>query len=206
MKIIDISWPISTRMTTYKDKKNVHIEPTKTFDTDRVRESMLQLGSHTGTHVDAPSHFIKNGKNYDELPLDMFIGPCTVLDMTHVDTCITHTHLEQENIQSGDIILLKTDNSILPYNAPFNTSFIYLEKSGAEYLAQKKVKSVGIDYLGIERMQPDHNTHITLFKHNVGIIEGLRLKDVNAGSYMLYCLPLAVTSSDAAPARAVLIQ
>ena len=205
MDFIDISWPISQNMTAYKDRKVVAIEATKTFESDNARETKLCLGSHSGTHIDSPSHFLKDGKTLDQLSLSQFNGPCTVLDLTNVEERIMIEDLEQENIEKNSIVLMKTRNSFLSPEAGFNTSFVYLTLSGAQYLVEKRVKAVGIDYLGIERNQPNHETHTELLQNNVGIIEGLRLQEVEPGNYNLWCLPLNVVSVEAAPARAVLV-
>jgi arylformamidase len=206
MEIIDISWPITPSMTAYKDKKIVAFEHAKNFAQDNVCESYITLGSHTGTHVDAPAHFMQQGSTIDQLPLQALIGPCRVLDMTHIDEYIGRDDLTNQSLQEGEIILFKTTNSALSANQPFNKNFVYVAASAAEVLVEKKVKAVGIDYLGIERNQPDHATHTTLFKNNIVIIEGLRLQRVQPGHYTLYCLPLAVVGLEAAPARAVLIK
>ena len=103
-------------------------------------------------------------------------------------------------------MLLKTRNSYLSSIAPFNYEFIYVATSAAQYLIDHNIKAVGIDYLGIERAQPHHDTHTLFMQNNIGIIEGLRLEHVTAGQYILYCLPLACVGTEAAPARAVLVQ
>ncbi len=205
MKIYDISWPLDSATTAYKDKKIINIAHTKTFEQDAVRETMVTLGAHSGTHVDAPSHFISDGTTIDQMDLSHLIGHCKVFDMSSVTDGITKDHIENLTISAGDIVLFKTSNSALPTTQSFNPQFVYLEMSGAECLVERKVRAVGIDYLGIERNQPDHQTHIILFKHDIAIIEGLRLADVPAGSYFLCCLPLHMIGTEAAPARAVLI-
>ncbi len=206
MKIIDISWAISSATTGYKDKDVVQFEEIKTFAKDGVRESIIHLSSHTGTHIDAPSHFLKDGKTIDQMDLNSLIGPCKVLDLTIVTDKITREHLEEHDIGRGDIILLKTTNSATSSIGKFDPHFVYLELSGAQYLTEKKIKAVGIDYLGIERNQPGHLTHLELMNHDVTIIEGLRLKNVDPGEYFLYCLPLYTLGLEAAPARAILIE
>ncbi len=108
-------------------------------------------------------------------------------------------------IPDNSIVLFKTKNSLLECDALFNPVFIFLAPDAAQLLVEKQVKAVGIDYLGIERGQPDHATHVTLLAKNIPIIEGLRLKDIKAGSYFLCCLPLAIQGLEAAPARAVLL-
>ncbi len=203
---IDISWPITADMTTYKDSKIVELRNDKDFEKDYVRSSTISLDSHTGTHVDAPSHFTKGGKTIDQVPLESLVGKCRVLDVTDVEKKITAIDLEKHNIQKNEILLLKTKNSALSPTQKFEYNFIYLEQSGAQFLADKKIKTVGIDYLGIERKQPDHETHVILFEHGITIIEGIRLQQVEAKEYFLLCLPINIQGLEAAPARALLIE
>jgi len=205
-KIIDISWPISEGITTYKNKKFVAITPIRKFETDGVRESTITLWSHTGTHVDAPAHFIDDGATIDAINLRSMIGVCRVLDLVAVENRVCVADLECHKIVAGDIVLLKTKNSQSPSNALDNQDFVYLDASAAKYLEACGVRAVGIDHLGIERGQPNHETHIVLLGAGIIIIEGLRLADAPAGEYFLCCLPLALQGGDAAPARAVLIK
>lgn len=205
-KIIDISWPISENMTAYKDRKVVAVTHTKTWEVDKAREALITLGTHTGTHVDTPPHFMEQGPTIDQLDLAKLIGPCTVFDMTHIQDSIGCDDLEKLPIRADQIILFKTKNSALDPNALFNPQFIYLNVSGARFLADKKVRAVGIDYLGIERGQSGHETHLCLLEKDIPIIEGLRLSHVQAGEYFFCCLPLALAELEAAPARAILMQ
>ena len=126
--------------------------------------------------------------------------------MSRIDDHIDAKDLEDVMIESDQIILFKTKNSALKSDDLFHASFIYLNQSAAKFLAEKKVKAVGIDYLGIERNQPTHETHICLLEKNIPIIEGLRLEHVQAGTYFLCCLPLRLQELEAAPARAILMQ
>lgn len=205
MKIIDISWPISEKMTTYKNKKSVELHAAKEFEKDNARETTIIINSHVGTHIDAPSHFLKNGKTIDQISLDKFIGKCQVLDLTNVEEYISDKELEKFDIKENEIILLKTKNSYKTETEEFDPSFIYLNAAGAKFLVSKKIKSVGIDYLGIERNQPGHPTHKSLLEAQIPIIEGLRLREINEGSYEFSCLPINLHSSDAAPARAIIV-
>jgi len=206
MKIIDISWPISDTMTTYKDKNDVALSWVKTFENDKVRESALCMGLHTGTHIDAPSHFLQNGRTIEWTTLDYLIDDCQVIDMTGVEGAITAEHLQDISITAA-IILFKTRNSFLHNNAPFDAQFVYLDAGAAAYLTATypMLKTIGIDYLGIERNQPAHCTHTTLFENGIVIVEGLRLLHVEPGIYQFICLPLAIQECEAAPARAILI-
>lgn len=205
MNIIDISWPISPRMTSYKDKQVVAIEQTKVFERDTVRETLITLSSHTGTHIDAPAHFLKDGISIDTLHPLSCVGPAQVFDMTHVDECITKEDLNQVEITT-DIVLFKTKNSFRSATEPFDYNFIYLAASGAEVMIEHNIRAIGIDYLGIERKQPGHETHKIFMQRTVPIIEGLRLQEVSAGTYFLWCLPLYLPGLEAAPARALLIK
>lgn len=205
-KIIDISWPVCEGMTAYKDRKVVAITHTKTWEQDQAREALITLGTHTGTHVDAPPHFMEHGVTIDQLDLSKLVGPCTVIDMSHVDDHIGMDDLKNIEIQPDQIILFKTKNSVLESNASFNATFIYVHQSAAAFLAEKNVRAVGIDYLGIERGQPCHETHLRLLEKNIPIIEGLRLAQVQPGEYFFCCLPLALQGLEGAPARAILMQ
>ena len=202
--IIDISWPISENMTAYKDRRSVTITSTKQWQPDKVRESTIAIGSHSGTHIDAPAHFVEHGQTVDQIDLHALIGPCTVYDVIHCDQTITAKDIEKLDIQPGSRVLLKTKNSLLNQTSLFDASFVYVSADGAQALADKKILSVGIDYLGIERAQPNHETHSILLTAGIIIIEGLRLGHVQAGTYDLCCLPLCLPGLDAAPARAVL--
>ena len=206
MKIYDISWPIFPGMTAYKDRNTVEIKQTKTFEVDGARESLITLSSHSGTHIDAPAHFLKDGKSLEEINPLACVGPATVFDMTHVQTGISVQDIESLSIEPHKIVLFKTRNSERKVYDPFDHAFVYLDAQAAALLTEKHVQAVGIDYLGIERAQPQHDTHKQLLEHNIPIIEGLRLGHVPAGEYFLWCLPLNIPNIDAAPARAVLIE
>lgn len=207
MKIIDISWPLSAQSTSYKNRKTLTFEEQKNFAADGVRETKITIDSHAGTHVDAPSHFLQHGHTVDRIALDRLVGPCTVLDLTDVTEKIDAAVLEEFDCQinAGDIILFKTTNSAQQVTDQFNPNFVYLDASGAQYLSRKQVKAVGIDYLGIERNQPGHETHVALLQSGVAVVEGLRLEHVEAGAYFFCCLPVNFVGLDGAPARAILL-
>ena len=206
MKIYDLSPEISENMAVYKNKigKKPKITITRTLK-DGANESRLEIDAHTGSHVDAPYHFFQNGKAIDEIYLDKFMGKCIVLDFTKIKESIIKLNLKnlKIKIQKNDIVLLKTKNKL---DKKFNFNFVYLEKSGAQFLASKKIKAVGIDNLGIERNQISHDTHKILLKNNIPIFEGLNLSKVNQGRYFFHGLPLKIRKGDASPVRAVLIK
>ena len=208
MEIIDISMYIHPDMRVYKDRDIKRPEFTTTRSIakgERANETRVCMDSHTGTHIDAIKHFLDNGETITEIPLDRFAGPCQVLDLTDVEDGITAGHLKKKNLKGNNIVLFKTRNSFWDKEG-FDFNFIYLEKTGAQYLVEKNIKSVGIDALGIERDQPDADTHTILLNNKIPIIEGLILKDAKEGDYTLFCLPIKLKGLDAAPARAVLIK
>ncbi len=204
MKIIDISRTIAEDMVVYKDKqeKRPQIRVSRTLH-EGANESVIALDSHTGTHADAFYHMMQHGKKIHEIPLDKFMGQCVVLDMTHVNERITAKDLQKCKIRKNEIVLLKTKKRL---EKSFDYNFTFLEKSGAAYLAKLGVKLVGIDQLGIERAQPGHESHLTLFKKGIPIAEGLELSQVKEGKYLFIGLPLKVKNGDGAPVRAVLVQ
>lgn len=204
-KIVDISWPISPAMTAYKDRKIVSFTERKSVQKDGAAETTLVLDAHSGTHVDAPSHFISGGNTIDATPLSSLLGECLVIDCVGQQS-ITADFLRDFEIEPHIIVLFKTDNSTQSITDLFNPLFVYVDASAAALLVKKQCKAVGIDYLGVERNQPLHETHVLLLNAGIPIIEGLRLAHVAQGRYEFVCLPLAVQGIEAAPARAILIE
>ncbi len=207
MKVIDISWTISNNMTTYKDKGDVSITPTKVFEKDNVREHEIKMGMHTGTHVDAGTHFLAESFSMNDLSAESLMGSCLVVDASGVEDVITQNTLEQFDFSDYDVIVFKTRNSECKEDASFDKNFVYLDQSAADYLVEhSNARVIGIDYLGIERNQPDHETHKTFFVHEMVVVEGLRLANVEEGEYFFVCLPLKIKDVEGAPARAILIE
>lgn len=204
-KIYDISMPITHSMPVYKGKdfKRPIISIDSDFSTGSSYETRLELNLHTGTHLDTPLHMVPNGYTLESLDLSKTITKCKVVDLTNVDEKISDKDLSSLDINKGDFILLKTQNS---YEDILENNFIYLDKTGAKYLINKKIKGIGIDSLGIERNQPEHDTHIGLFTSDILILEGLRLKDVEEGEYFLSAAPLLIPGAEAAPIRAYLLK
>ena len=205
MTIIDISIPIHVDMQVYKNKeeKRPIIQVVRDFSSGSVYESRLSIEMHTGTHIDAPLHMIEGGEDLRVYPIERSVSPCRVLDFTHIDDAITKDDLINKEFESGEFLLFKTKNSC---DEEFNPNFIYLEKSGAEYLVEKGVIGAGIDSLGIERNQPQHETHRTLLGNKIMILEGLRLKHVEEGPYVLIAAPLNIPGVEASPVRAFLME
>lgn len=203
-KIYDISMPITADMPVYKGKESKR--PIITVENDHTKgttyESSIKMNLHTGTHLDRPLHMIPQGATMDSLKLEELVTDCMVLNLTEVKDYITEQDLKGKNIQPGDFVLLKTRNSFEPI---LEEDFIYLEQSGAKYLAELKVRGVGIDALGIERNQPGHETHLELMGIGAHILEGLRLSEIEEDRYELIALPLYIEGAEAAPVKAILI-
>lgn len=203
-KIYDISMPVSYSMPVYKAKeeKRPRLKVDNDFNSGSVYESRIEMNLHTGTHLDRTLHMIPGGSTIETLDLSRVITDCRVLDLTKVNGKITANDLSGMEIIEGDFLLLKTKNS---YEDILETDFIYLDYSGAQYLAEKKIIGVGIDSLGIERAQPEHETHLTLMRAGIQILEGLRLSDIKAGEYFLFAAPINILGAEAAPVRAILM-
>ncbi len=203
-KIYDISMPITGDMPVYKGKasKRPIIAVESDHKTGTSYESSIKMNLHTGTHLDRSLHMIPNGATMDSLKLEELVTECRVLNLTEVKNYITAEDLKGKDIQPGDFVLLKTRNS---YEPILEEDFIYLEQSGARYLATLKVRGVGIDALGIERNQPGHETHLALMEIGAHILEGLRLAEIKEDRYELIALPLYIVGAEAAPVKAILI-
>jgi len=204
MKIFDISMDVHYEMPVYKgrESKRPILRVESDFSTGTVYETRLDMDMHTGTHLDMPLHMLQKGKTIETLDLEKVVTMCKVLDLTDVENKISREDLQKKSIEQGDFVLLKTKNSYLDI---LEKEFIYLDGTGAEYLKDKGVKGVGIDSLGIERSQPEHETHKTLLGEGIVILEGLRLKDIEEREYLLVAAPIKVIGAEAAPVRAILI-
>ena len=203
-KLYDVSMPIHADMPVYKGRDENRPRLTVIRDFSKgAWETSLTLYMHTGTHVDAPFHFIPEGERIDSLTLEQMIRPCRVLDMTAVRDRITPAELQDKDIQAGEFVLLKTRNS---FTEGFDPNYVFLDVAGAQYLLERKVQGVGIDALSIERGQSGHPTHRLLLAAKIVIIEGLRLAELPEGDYLMLAVPLAIIGAEAAPSRVVLVK
>ena len=205
MRILDISMPITEDMNVYKDnpEKRPVITLASDFSRGSTHETKIEMNVHTGTHIDMPLHIFENGGTIENMNLEKVLTKCRVFDLTNAEEKISREDLSEKPISEGDFVILKTKNSLVKNPGK---SFIYLDRSGAEYLAGKKVCGVGIDSLGIERNQPGHETHKILLSSEIVILEGLLLKNIEEGEYFLIALPINVAGADGAPVRAVLLE
>src|SRR5450432_3085377 len=203
---IDISVPLYTGMVHWPDNPPCGIERTMSIDSgDACNLSRLSMGVHTGTHMDAPLHFIRGGKSIDTLPFDATVGSARVLEISDPQA-VKVAELEPYAIQPGERILFKTSNSTRAWKSDtFVEDFVYISHEAAQYLAEKQVQTVGVDYLSVGGYRVDGpETHHALLGAGIWVIEGLNLSGVQAGSYELICLPLKMMGAEGAPARAIL--
>lgn len=202
---IDVSVPLHTGMAHWPDNPAVSIERMLSMERgDAANVSKLSMGAHTGTHMDAPIHFVEGGEGIDMLPLDATIGAARVISIDDA-IAITQAELEPHNLQQGERILFKTRNSNRVWSTDnFIEDFVYISAEAAEYLADRGVRTVGVDYLSVGGFEKDGpETHHALLSAGVWIIEGLNLASVEPGNYELVCLPLKIVGGDGAPARAI---
>ena len=208
MAIYDVTVPIRSGMPIYEGDPPVKIEAASALAKgDSANVSFLQLGAHTGTHVDAPAHFIEGAVKIDSLPLDVLVGPARVIHVPEDRTEIDSEFLSSCDLEGVERILFRTRNSKFWNGEGFRKDFTHLLPEAAEMLVNRGVQLVGTDYLSIEKFHSGHHrTHIALLSRGVIIVEGLNLSEVPAGDYELICLPLKIAegAGDGAPARVVL--
>lgn len=204
---IDISMDIEDGMLHWPSDPGVTITQFSSIKNgDSSNNSKIACGVHTGTHIDAPRHFIEDGAGIDKLKLDALIGHCRVIEVDSSTKAISKEFLLSCNIKSGERLLFKTRNSLWINNKDnnFHEDYVYIDADGAKYLVEKGVILVGVDYLSVEGYHIGHDTHKTLLNSNVVIIEGLNLFYVAPGNYKLIALPVKIKNSDGAPARVLL--
>ena len=214
MRVIDISVPLKSL------KDGMHIYPgdapyfastERSIHKDGVRLSRLELGSHSGTHLVTPAHLIDGGAETETVPLEMLVGRAWVADLTDLSpgSGITLENLEEAMPQEGQVerLILKTQNSALWTRDYFQPRYVFLTPEAAEWLMEKGVRTVGIDYLSVEKFGGDDPVaHRAILSAGGVILAGLDLTNVEAGKeYTLAFLPLKAAGLDGAPARAVLI-
>ena len=208
MKIYDITVPIRGGMPVYEGDPGVQIEAWSAFAKgDSANVSMLNFGAHTGTHVDAPAHFIEGANTIDKLALETLIGPARVVRVPDSVLEIDPGFLTGHDLDGVERVVFHTRNSAFWNGEGFRKDFTHLSPEAAQLLVDRGIKLVGTDYLSIEKFHSGHHrTHLTLLRQNVVIVEGLNLSDVPSGDYELICLPLKIAdgAGDGAPARVVL--
>jgi arylformamidase len=203
----DISLPISDTLVRWPGDPDIEIKRVASLeDGDPVNVSMLSMGVHAGTHVDAPLHFLDNASPVDFMDLEALIGPARVVHLTQ------EGHIGAEQLNSVGLppaterLLFRTRNSDrwTHPSAPFDERFVAIAEDGARWLVDHGVRLVGVDYLSVAPWEASEATHRILLSAGVVIVEGLDMTGVSAGAYDLICLPLKLMGAEGSPARAVL--
>jgi arylformamidase len=174
---------------------------------DPVTMSRLEIDSHDGTHIDAPLHFIPGGMTIDNMPIETTNGPCRVIEIKD-EKDITVKELEPYKIKAGERILFKTKNSPHVYDVGvFEDVWVALTPESANYLVEKKIRIVGLDYLTVAHREPTGDikkVHEAFLKNGIFILEAINLDGVPAGNYEMMCLPIRIENGDAGPCRVIL--
>lgn len=207
MHLIDISVPLHNGMVVWPGDQPLSLERMRFLERDGANVSRLSLSLHTGTHVDPPAHFVRGGRTVDDLPLDVLVGPADVIDLSGVER-IAAADLEASPIPADcRRLLLRTRNSRYwaLRDTAFHPDYVALLPDAAQWVIDRGIQLVGIDYLSIEaRGLPGHPVHQALLEAGVIIVETLNLTCAAPGRYQLACVPLRIAGGDGAPARALL--
>jgi arylformamidase len=207
--IYDISVPLRTGGVVYPGNPAISITAQQAIAQGAgANVSRLDLGSHSGTHVDAPKHFFDDGAGVDALPLDVLMGPARLIAMDDAVKSVGEAELRAHDLHGVTRLLIRTRNSawLSSGSSEFHPDYTFVAPDGAAYLVSLGVTLVGVDYLSVEQFHSGHHrTHRTLLGAGVVIVEGLMLTDPPPGDYELRCLPLRLAGLDGAPARAVLV-
>ncbi len=207
MKLYDITLPISNDLPVWPGDPPVSLTMnTSLAKGDDYNMTTIQICAHTGTHIDAPYHFLRDGATADAIPLETFIGPCVVIEVDS-EVCIEKKDFRKDDLKGHSRVLFKTRNSELWAGncRSFKKDYVSLGTDAAQYLVEMKIVLVGMDYLSIE---PFHSAgfslHKLLLRNNIAILVGLNLSGVKAGVYELLCMPLKLQGCEGAPARVIL--
>lgn len=202
---IDVSLAVRHKMVHWPGNPEPRVELVSDMQKgDVANVTSLAMGAHTGTHMDAMRHFIAGGVTMEAMPLDAVIGPAKLIAIDD-PVAIRREHLAPFDLQRGDRVLFKTSNSALRWlTDEFREDFVYIDPEAAQYLVDRGVQTVGVDYLSVAPFFDGVTTHRILLGAGVWIIEGLDFRGVEPGDYELICLPLKIHGSDGAPCRAII--
>ena len=208
MRTYDITMTVTPQMIVWPGDPPVNMQRISSIDSgDSSNVTQLTMSCHTGTHVDAPDHFLNNGMTVENLPLDVLVGRAYVLHLPNVNIISASVLMDADIPPRTRRLLFKTRNSEYWVNGKqdFQTDFVGLSVDAAELLVDRNVRLVGIDYLSIAPYKMGTPVHMILLNAGMVVVEGLDLSQVSQGRYTLHCLPLKLGGADGAPTRAVLV-
>jgi len=207
MKIYDITATIDDNLPTYDGKRPEIKDLMQIKNGDFCNFSIAKISTHTGTHADMPLHFVDGTAGNDTVDLSHFYGKAKVFQLKNITAHITKADLVPLDINEGDIVLLGTGQSKYMSQPTLNENYFALTAEAAEYLVQKKIKTIGIDYLSIDPYNsPDFSAHKILLSQGITALEGLVLENVPEGVYTLSALPLKFPGGNGSPVRAILVK
>lgn len=212
MKIFDISIPITTKMVVWPGDPRVFISKLSSIEIgDDANVSQISMSVHTGTHIDAPHHFINNGKTIEQVPLEKLVGKAYVMSFADeikvINRQALETHPQIDKLGNCKKVLFKTSNSsnLEIEQGDFSEDYVGVDKSGAQFLISFDLDLIGLDYLSVACFKDTEQPHQIFLNNEIVLLEGINLSEVPDGFYDLYCLPLLISGSDGAPARTILI-
>ena len=205
MKLYDATLAVHEKMVVFPGDPPFKTEPVSRIETgEDYNLTRFSMGTHLGTHVDPPAHFIDNGATVDQVALETLVGPGVVADLRGCPQ-IDRRALEKAAIAGYKRVLLKTDNGPRLLEAPLHPDTVHLAEDGARYLVENRIRLVGIDALSIEHPEnPGSPVHHLLLEAGVLVVEGVHLLEIAPGGYEIFCLPLKIKGADGAPARVIL--
>jgi arylformamidase len=200
---MDVSTFIEPELVVWPGDPNVEVRKIASFEKDGYNLTHFSMSAHTGTHMDAPNHYLGDGATINQIAPERLLGQAKVFVVD--GPLITEKLLADMDIGTGDNVIFKTSNSKISWpKHPFIAQFVHLDEGAAQYLAGKKINLVGIDYLSIGPVYHGEKVHRILLKSEILILEGLLLHNIHAGVYEMICLPLKIKGADGAPARVLL--
>lgn len=203
---IDITMHVTSRMVCWPGDDPVMITRQQSIGENGASANVthLSMSAHTGTHIDAPLHFFKQGKDVTEIDFDTLIGPVKLIAVTNPQN-ISLAEIKEYPIESGDRIIIKTKNSDADWSRkPFMTGYVYLSTPAARWLVERGIKTIGVDYLSVAGMDNGTEVHQLLLGAGITVIEGLKLEGIAPGQYEMMALPMKIKNSDGAPARVLI--
>lgn len=207
-RLYDVSLPIHPQMIQWNGEDICAFMPMSRTPDNLANVTSMVITTHTGTHVDPPRHFVHGAATMDDVPLDRWVGPCYVADLSDVVGEIEPQHLEAADIPAGtERLVLKTTNSALWRSHPttFVDTYVGVSYEAAKWILARGIRLVGIDYLSVGPFHTTNTeTHLTFLGNDIIIVEALDLTEIGAGEYELLCFPLKVQGGDGAPARVAL--
>lgn len=204
MKYYDISLNLSAETVCWVTSPPFElIERRRMSRGDHNNSSALRMSAHSGTHVDAPFHFVPDGATIESLPLELFVGPALV-QAVDAGRHITKEHVAEIDLKGESRVLFKTRNSHLLHQPAYDPDFVAFSVEAAQALVARGVKLVGLDYLSVAHAGEQVPVHRAFLDHGVVLLEGIDLSEITPGRYELICFPVRLRGLDGAPCRAVL--